>query len=174
MSTAPKGGTSHHRFLTGLERYIDQADYNADLRYRGRWQMPGRFVDHQSAPDIDWIRDRFEDGAAVWLSLGYYREGDRPGELQRIGGHFVTVAGYGIDADGSADRDALILHDSDDGGGSVIQRHHLSFEELRTGTFVDRDGKPTTDTEGHLVVKKGYRLRRGIIAIIDSAISLEL
>ncbi len=174
MSTAPKGGTSHHRFLTGLERYIDQTSYRARLRYRGRWEMPNRFVDDQRAPDIDWIRDQFDDGAAVWLSIGFYEEGSMPGELKRIGGHFVTLAGYGIDADGSADRDVLILHDSDDGGGTQIQRRYLGFDELRHGTFINRNGDATNDADGHLVVKSGYRLRSGIIAIIYTAISLEL
>ena len=174
MSTAPKGGTSHHRFLTGLERYIEQASYNATLRYRGRWQMEDRFVDSLSAPDISWIRDQFDDGAAVWLSIGFYEEGSTPGELKRIGGHIVTVAGYGVDANGSADRDMLILHDSDDDGGTEIQRQYLGFEELRRGHFTNRDGDHAGDADGHLVVKSGYRLRSGIVAIIDSAISLEL
>lgn len=174
MSTAPKGGTSHHRFLTGLERYIEQANYDARLRYRGRWQMKDRFVDSLTPPDVSWIREQFDDGAAVWLSIGFYREGSVPNELSRIGGHIVTVAGYGVDADGSADRDMLILHDSDDTTSTEIQRLHLSFEELRLGTFVNRDGEHAGDAEGHLVVKKGYRLKSGIVAIIDSAMSLEL
>jgi len=174
MSTAPKGGTTQHRFLTGLENYIKQADYNATLRYRGRWQMKERFVDSLSPPDISWIREQFDDGAAVWLSIGFYKEGSSPGELSRVGGHIVTVAGYGLDADGSADRDVLILHDSDDNGGAVIQRHYLGFEELRQGTFLDGNGDRAGDADGHLMVKSGYRLRNGIVAIIDTAISLEL
>jgi hypothetical protein len=174
MSTAPKGGTSHHRFLTGLERYIDQADYNARLRYRGRWQMEDRFVDSLSPPDVEWIRDQFDDGAAVWLSIGFYEEGSSPGELHRLGGHIVTVAGYGVDADGSPDRDIVILHDSDDNGGTQIQRQYLAFEELRDGTFVNPDGSNGGDVSGHMQVVRGYNLRRNIIAIIDSAISLEM
>ncbi len=174
MSTAPKGGTSHKKFLTGLERYIEKANYSATLRYRGRWPIPERFVDRQSAPNIDWIRDQFDDGAAVWLSIGFYQEGNLPGELKRIGGHFVTLAGYGVDASGSADRDVLILHDSDDGGGTEIQRHHLGFKELRRGKFVDYNDHPLGDVDGHLFVSRGYPLRSGLIAIIDSAISLEL
>lgn len=174
MSTAPKGGTSHKKFLTGLERYIDKANYSATLRYRGRWPIPNRFIDRQEAPGIDWIREQFDDGSAVWLSIGFYEEGKLPGELKRVGGHFITVAGYGLDANGSADRDILILHDSDDGGGARIQRHYLSFEELRQGRFVDANGRPTADADGHLVVSRGYPVRRGLIAVIDSAISLEL
>ena len=174
MSTAPKGGTSHHRFLTGLERYIEQADYNARLRYRGRWRMEDRFVDDLSPPDVDWIREQFDDGAAVWLSIGFYEEGSAPGELRRLGGHIVTVAGYGVDADGSPDRDVVILHDSDDNGGSVIQRHYLAFEDRRDGTFILPDGSHGGDVGGHMQVIRGYNLRSDIIAIIDSAMSLEM
>ncbi|NNE24299.1 MAG: hypothetical protein HKN11_16995 [Rhizobiales bacterium] len=174
MSTAPKGGTSHHNFLTGLERYIEQANYDARLRYRGRWQMKERFVDSLTPPDVNWIREQFDDGAAVWLAIGFYREGSASGDLRRVGGHIVTVAGHGVDADGSADRDTLILHDSDDTASTEIRRLYLSFAELRRGTFVKRNGERAGDADGHIVVTKGYRLKSGIIAIIDSAMSLEL
>ena len=174
MSTAPKGGTSKHRFLTGLENYISESGYSADLSYRGRWKMPSRFGAGQSVPDIDWITDEFEDGNAVWLAIGFYREGKMPGDLQRIGGHIVTVAGYGVDASGAPERDTLILHDSDDGGGTEIQRIFLQTQTLRKGHFVDRKGNRAGDAQGHLVATSGYRLRSGILAIIDSAVSLDL
>lgn len=172
MSTAPKGGTTNSRFLTGLENYAETAGYNASLSFRGRWEMPSRFGGGGDVPTMDWIVDEFDSGHALWLGIGFYTEGKLPGEYVRISGHMVTVAGYGVGEDGSPDRDTLILHDSDDGGRGV-QRIYLRTEAIRDGQFVERDGGKN-DARDHLLVTDGYRLRNGYFAIIDSAISLGL
>ncbi len=174
MSTAPKGGTTPEKFLVGLENYAESAGYRANLDYRGRWKMPSRFGGGQDIPDLDWITGEFDDGHAIWLAIGFYEPGKLPGEYRRIGGHMVTVAGYGVGPDGAPDRDTVILHDSDDGGGTQIQRVYLTTEEIRQGDFVDRNGRKLARADGHLMATGGYRLRRGIVAIIDSAISLGL
>jgi hypothetical protein len=174
MSTAPKGGTSPGRFLAGLENYANHVGYLADIGYRGRWEMPSRFGGGGDIADLDWIIEQFDDGNALWLAIGFYEEGDLPGELRRIGGHMVTVAGYGVDENGDAEHGTLVLHDSDDGGATEIQRIYLRTKALREGWFMDPSNKRAAEADGHLVVTHGYRLRNGVIAIIDSAISLGL
>ncbi len=136
--------------------------------------MPSRFGGGGDIPDLDWITEQFDDGNALWLAIGFYRQGKLPGEFHRIGGHMVTVAGYGIDENGDAERDTLVLHDSDDGGGTQLQRIYLRTAALRNGWFMDSNDERTVETNGHLMVTHGYHLRSGVIAIIDSAISLGL
>ncbi len=173
MSTAPKGGTTNGRFLAGLENYAEEAGYRASLDFRGRWEMPSRFGGGGNIPSLDWIIDQFDDGNALWLGIGFYVEGKLPGQYVRVAGHMVTVAGYGVDENGDPERNTLILHDSDDGGGTEIQRLYLRTEPLRDASFVSRDGE-LSDARDHLFVSHGYRLRNGYFAIIDSAISLGL
>ena len=174
MSTAPKGGTSPSRFLIGLENYTKHAGYSADISYRGRWQMPSRFGGGGDVPDYDWITEQFDDGNALWIAIGFYEEGNLTGELKRVGGHMVTIAGYGVDEHGDPESSTLILHDSDDRQSSEIQRIYLRTESLRGGWFLNADEERATEADGHLAVTGGYRLRSGIIAIIDSAIALGL
>jgi hypothetical protein len=173
MSTAPKGGTSLARFMHGLSGYIADAGYSSKIAYRGRWPMPSKYGRIEvGVPDIEYIQDKFSSGAAVFLSLGYYNEGDRHGELKRGAGHFVTVVGFGVDKSGNVDRDYVVLHDPGDGTRSVTKRY-LKLELLRQGTFVDRKGNES-DASEHLVVTDGMRLRNYSTIIIDAVVALDL
>lgn len=174
MSTAPKGGTSHVKFMSGLSSFISDAGYSSKLSYQGRWRMPGKFgkID-VAAPDIYNIQDKFSSGAAVFLSIGFYKEGDAPGELKRLSGHFVTVVGYGVDARGNVDRDMVVVHDPGDRRSPDVKKRYLGLEKLRSGRFVNRRGDES-DASEHLKITKGMRLRNGIVGVIDAVIALEL
>ena len=174
MSTAPKGGTSHVKFMQGLSSYISDAGYSSTITYRGRWKMPGKYGRIEvGAPDIETIHDQFSSGSAVFLSIGYYKEGDRPGELKRVGGHFVTVVGFGVDRDGNIDRNSVILHDPGDKASAGVEKRYLRLGELRSGRFVDRRGNETEAGE-HLKILDGMNLRDGYIGVIDAVVALDL
>lgn len=174
MSTAPKGGTSHVKFMKGLSGYISDAGYSSKITYRGRWNMPKKFGKIEvGAPDIYSIQDKFAAGSAVFLSIGYYKEGDRPGELKRIGGHFVTVVGYGVDKNGSVDRDMVVLHDPGDRRSPNVKKRYLRLEAMRQGRFVNRRGDESNAGE-HLKIVEGMNLRRSIVGVIDAVVALDL
>ncbi|HHI81600.1 MAG TPA: hypothetical protein ENJ99_00445 [Rhizobiales bacterium] len=174
MSTAPKGGTSHSRFLQGLSRFVSDAGYASKITYWGRWQMPSKYGRiNITAPDIYAIQDSFSSGSAVFLSIGFYKQGSRVNEWQRIGGHFVTVVGYGVDENGNVDRDMVILHDPDDGRTGKVQKRFLRLEEMRNGTFIDRRGNEA-DASGHMKVTGGMRLKEGYMAVVDAVVALDL
>jgi len=174
MSTAPKGGTSQAKFMQGLSSYISDAGYSSKLTYRGRWPMPEKFGRIQiGAPDHESIQDQFSDGAAVFLSIGFYEEGDRPGELKRIGGHFVTVVGYGVDKNGKMDRDTVILHDPGDKADKGVEKRYLRLEPMRSGRFINWRGDEI-DAGDYLKIADGMDLRKGVIGVIDAVMALDL
>ncbi len=174
MSTAPKGGTSHVKFMQGLSSYISDAGYSSKISYRGRWRMPKKYGRvESSAPDILDIHEKFSGGAAVFLSIGFYEEGSRPGELRRIGGHFVTVVGVGVDKNGNIDRDTVILHDPGDKASAGVEKRYLRLEKMRRGRFVDSRSNEV-DAGDHLKIVDGMNLRRGVVGVIDAAIALDL
>lgn len=174
MSTAPKGGTSHVKFMQGLSAYIRDVGYSSKITYRGRWRMPGKYGRIEvGAPDIQSIQDKFSSGSAVFLSIGYYTEGDRPGELKRIGGHFVTVVGFGVDANGNVDRDMVVLHDPGDRRSPDVKKRYLRLEEIRGQRFVNGRGQES-DADGHLKITDGMALRRGLVGVIDAVVALDL
>jgi hypothetical protein len=174
MSTAPKGGTSQVKFMQGLSSYITDAGYSSKITYRGRWKMPKKFGRIEvGAPDIYTIQEKFSGGSAVFLSIGYYKEGDRSGELKRIGGHFVTVVGFGVDKNGNVDRDMVVLHDPGDRRSPDVKKRYLRLEEIRNGRFVNRRGQESEARE-HLKIVGGMNLRRGIVGVIDAVVALDL
>ncbi len=174
MSTAPKGGTSHVKFMQGLSSYISDAGYSSKISYRGRWNMPKKYgrID-VGAPDIYSIQDKFSNGSAVFLSIGYYKEGDRPGELKRIGGHFVTVVGFGVDKNGNVDRDMVVLHDPGDRRSPDVKKRYLRLEQMRRNRFINRRGDES-DASEHLKITEGMNLRRGVVGVIDAVVALDL
>lgn len=174
MSTAPKGGTSHVKFMSGLSAFIADAGYSSKIFFQGRWRLPSKYgrID-VAAPALETIQDKFSSGSAVFLSIGYYQHGDRPGELKRLGGHFVTVVGYGVDERGNVDRDMVVLHDPGDRRSPNVKKRYLRLEKLRNGRFVDRRGGET-DASEHLKISEGMRLRDGIVGVVDAVIALDL
>lgn len=174
MSTAPKGGTSHLKFMQGLSSYISDAGYSSTITYRGRWPMPKKYGRIETrAPDLDAIHEQFSDGAAVFLSIGFYEEGSRPGEWKRVGGHFVTVVGFGIDKNGNVDPDTVILHDPGDKASAGVEKRYLLLEEMRRGRFIDGRGNES-EARDHLKIADGMDLRRGVIGVIDAVVALDL
>ena len=174
MSTAPKGGTSPVKFMQGLSSYISDAGYSSKITFRGRWALPKKYGRVEvGAPDIYSIQDKFSSGSAVFLSVGFYKEGDRPGELKRISGHFVTVVGFGVDEKGNVDRDMVVLHDPGDRRSPSVKKRYLRLEEMRGNRFVNRRGDES-DASGHLKITEGMRLRSGIIGVIDAVVTLDL
>ncbi|MEO1293289.1 MAG: hypothetical protein AAFV62_10735 [Pseudomonadota bacterium] len=172
MSTAPKGGTSIGRFLTGLDGYVAQQGYKARLHYRGVWRVERRFHDGDAPPDIDWMIRRFDRNEAVWATVGFYQQSGRD-EYSRIGGHFITMVGYGVDARGRNNRKVVVFHDSDDGDDAARARH-LKLSPMQDGWIVHRDGRRGKEAKGILRIDEGYTLKPGVVALIDSAIAFSL
>ena len=169
MSTAPKGGTALARFVTGLEAYVRDAGYRPRVSLRAASQRAG-----SPPPDLAFITDAFSGGAGVWLSIGFFAEGRNPDEWTPLGGHLVTLAGFGVDPDGRTNRDMLVLHDPDDDATGAVEPRHVEVARLRRGWFTDGSGNRVAEAAGHLEIVAGYRLKPGVRAVVLAAVVLEL
>lgn len=125
-----------------------------------------------SPPDIDWMIRRFDRNEAVWATVGFYQQSGRD-EYSRIGGHFITMVGYGVDARGRNNRKVVVFHDSDDGDDAARARH-LKLSPMQDGWIVHRDGRRGKEAKGILRIDEGYTLKPGVVALIDSAIAFSL
>lgn len=172
MSTAPKGGTTFDRFLFGLERYALQVGYRPVVAYRGRWPMPARFRAGPGPVDRAWMVREFDYDRVVWASIGFY-ETMRGQGLRRVGGHMITMVGYGRGPNGRVDHDAVSFHDSDDRSDRVRQLH-LKLQPRWRGALVDRSGRRVDDVGQMLEIVAGLSLRDDVTALIDGAASLTL
>jgi hypothetical protein len=174
MSTAPKGGTNLQKFVNGLSSFVEQSGYRASIEAHGPWRFRNVSRSNVGAPDMHNIKSDFAQGAGVWISVGFFREGNRSGDLQRIGGHMTTMAGFGVNEKGATDRDVIILHDPDDGHSANVQRRYLHPERIRNAFYVDSKGKQITSLDDFLDVSSAFNLRRGYRAILLHVFVLDL
>ena len=174
MSTAPKGGTNLQKFVNGLSSFIKQSGYNASIETYGPWRYRNVARSNIGAPDMHEIRSEFAQGAGVWISVGFFREGNRSSDLQQIGGHMTTMAGFGVNERGATDRDVIILHDPDDGHSANVQRRYLHPERIRNAFFVDSKGKQIARLDDYLDVSRAFNMRRGYRAILMHVFVLDM
>lgn len=174
MSTAPKGGTNLQKFVDGLSEFIRKSGYRPSLEAHGPRRYRNVNRNHQGAPDMFKIRSEFARGAGVWISIAFFKESNRSGELQRIGGHMTTMAGFGVNETGATDRDVIILHDPDDGHRASVQRRYLHPERIRSAFQVDKNGRQIARLDDFLDVSGAFNMRRGYRAILMHVFVLDM
>ncbi len=84
MGTAPGAGTNVFNLAAGIQQYI------ANQGLAGQYT-----VTVQNKPTFAWVEDEVRRSEDVILLLGFYQEipGLPPSLAERVGGHYVTVAG---------------------------------------------------------------------------------
>jgi hypothetical protein len=82
MGTTPVGGTSVHNLAAGISQYIT-----------GTVGAGQYTVNKVKAPPFPWVADEVRRSEDVILLLGFYQLFGNPPTPERIGGHYVTVAG---------------------------------------------------------------------------------
>ena len=174
MSTAPKGGTNLQKFVNGLSSFIKQSGYSASIEAHGPWRFRNVTRNNVGAPDMYKIRSEFANGAGVWISVGFFKEGNRSGDLQRIGGHMTIMAGFGVNEKGATDRDVIILHDPDDGHSANVERRYLHPERIRNAFYVDSNGRQITRLDDYLDVSGAFNMRSGYRAILLHVFVLDM
>jgi uncharacterized repeat protein (TIGR01451 family) len=84
MGTTPGTGTNVNNLAAGIQQYI------ATQGLAGQYT-----VTLQTKPTFEWVEDEVRRSEDVILLLGFYQEipGQPPSYAERVGGHYVTVAG---------------------------------------------------------------------------------
>lgn len=170
-------GTGAGLVLEGLSRYLRDRGYGGhSLLYQG-WRLhPRHHSAGESRPSLGWIKRGVGDAeSVVWLNLGWYAHDPREDTWRRLGGHWVTVVGYGVDAAGRADPEVLLLQDPAPRAGDAPAVEHVRFVLLRGGTLTgSREGLPRS-AAGYYVTSEGMHVRAGATAaILDGAVWLRL
>ena len=112
MNTDPKIGTGPSRVLRGIAVYMMEKGYgDATLAYQGWRKVHEAFDTGLKTPDLDLIKEGLRGESGVWLNLGWYHYDKETGQYSRLGGHWVTLVGYGEDNEGAPDPRMLVIHD---------------------------------------------------------------
>lgn len=113
MKTKDGVGTSMPNVVAGAKQYVESRGYKVvRTEFQGWRSAPasGALSRTSAHPDLEAIKAAVADRTtAVWINVGWYAKGEKPNEWKRVGGHWVTVVGYGLDADGNKKPNTLIL-----------------------------------------------------------------
>lgn len=180
MDTVEKDGTSPPRLMAGVQRLAEDSGYKViRLEQQGWKEATAQFPQGAEMPSLNWIKDGLSaKGGAVWLNVGWYKADAKTNEYRRIGGHWVTLVGYGKDRDGKEDSLTFMIHDPAPRTGMKPLTQWVRFDPLEKG-FLQRDLSTTKvqrrAAKGFFEMKGEMKLKTNAdVAILDAAVVLEL
>lgn len=169
-------GTLAIGIMRGVDRYVARADYRCKrLEYRGWRPLFGSYKSSGEFPDLKWMKEIVCDpGGALWLNVGFYEYDKELSNYNRMGGHWVTVVGYGVDAKGRKDPSILIIHDPSPRSGDTLSHQYCHTVKIEDGSSLNgTDAGLPRSANGQYMIQDGLRAWRGTDrTIIDSAVGL--
>ncbi len=175
MDTTLESGTSPWGILQGVSRYLHDCGYEySELSYEGWRAVPSQFNTGLKRPQLDWIEAGLKENSAVWLNIGWYMYSPETREYTRVGGHWVTLAGFGVDKNGKEDSSILIIHDPGSRSGYKFSNDFAKVVRIGSGRLVGGAGK-SHDAAGFFKLTGGMKIHPDLdAAILDGAIRLIL
>ena len=175
METRLDEGTSPAALLEGVAQFIKDCGYRySKLQYEGWRQHPSQFDTGVVAPNLDWIKSGLLPGdSAVWLNLGWYRHDRKTDRYERLGGHWITLVGFGADKNGKEDPNSLVVHDPAKLGQSG-RNEYIRVEKIAAGQIHGASGV-FVNAAGFHKIADGLNLRNeSDVAILDGAVVLQM
>jgi len=181
MKTDPDRGTSPWLVVQGVNKYILQCGYTVEtLEYQGFRKVGPDFDSGETAPSLSWIRKALrQPNSAVWLNIGWYKyDADRDVYLRK-GGHWITLVGCDVDAQGHADPGALVVHNPSPKGGLSTHHDVIRAEALDSGTLVNSgtapfDGLPRDAAGFYKITGEISGKPSAETIILDGAVALQI
>jgi hypothetical protein len=176
MKTHAVNGTGTKGLIRGVEEFLRRRDLEGySLRYQGWRSHPEGHGTGVKIVELDWMREAIAAGGAVWINLGWYAEkDDAKGDFVRVGGHWVTVVGYGRDENDKADADVFLIHDPATRAGARPSVEYVRMTQLEGGRMMGRaSGKFLRNLKGMHRMAGGMHIKSiADCAIIDGAVAM--
>ena len=161
MNTNLQTGTGVGGVVEGLARYIEDRGYEYRfLKYEGWRKHPHRFGSGVAVPELSWMREGLKGNSAVWLNVGWYRYSASTEEYTRIGGHWVTLAGYGLDRKGKEDSSILIIHDPATRAGGNPAHEYVRVKPISSGMLTGKNYGLPCAAKGYYVMGGGMHVKK--------------
>ncbi len=170
-------GANVSRMIRGANRYVTEQGYRASFAFQG-WRTVAAEYRQGKYPEPLWIAENLEGPRAVWINIGWYRYEEATDTYDRQGGHWVTVVGCGIDADGNRDSNILIIYDPSPRSGYQRRADYVRWDRLDSGRLSGPGWVPNDPgmARGLLRLSGGLEIntRRGDTALLDGVLVMTL
>ena len=163
-----RNGIGPFAAMKGIERFVRERGYEARLEWQG-WRRGGQYAT-AGAVDADWLRQGVMGQSNVVINVGWYRYDPDEHLYARIGGHYMTLAGYRQEDTGFV----YLIHDPAPRSGPGKVTHEARLLPIRSGRLApwkQYGGRPAA---GHHRIE-GIMIRSTAdVAILDGAIRLTI
>lgn len=174
MNTDLDEGTGTSELMRGSKKYIESMGHRVEsFLYQGWRSHPQEFSSGVSVPNIDWMKAGIHSRGAVWINVGWYDYNASSSTYKRIGGHWVTMVGYGVNQSGRYDSTSIIVHDPANRAGFDFENEYVTLTPLRSGTLTgNKTGLPRS-AKGYLRTTGGMHIKSSAdVGIIDGVVRL--
>lgn len=178
MDTSADDGTEVTNVLRGIKRYVLDHGYAINqLSYQGFRLIDPEFDSGFRYPRLSWIKRCINGKSAVLLNLGWYKFNPHSFAYVRMGGHWVTLVGYGVDDLNQKAESTLIVHNPSQLAGPSFHNDCLKLVRIDYGVLVSRKGYygfPRPATGFYKIVTGLPPIHDCDTAILEGAVWLEL
>ena len=169
-----RGGTSVVDIMRGLYKYVLECGYiPVSFRYQGWRTHPKVFSTQVRTPDLNWIKSGIVGSSLECLNVGFYKYDPGTKIYKRTGGHWVSLAGYGVDKNGAKDPSVLLIHDPASRDGLKKRTDYVKIAPIKEGYLQSRYGNPFAAKGFHRIVS-GLKITGERIGIIDGAVVMRM
>jgi hypothetical protein len=169
-------GTGMFGLFRGVSKYIKDKGYEHKyFKYQGWRNHPRELSFNVDIPKLNWLKKGLRGNSAVWLNVGWYKYNPKTNDYLRIGGHWVTLVGYGVDSHGKENSNILIIHDPSSRAGKDFSHEYVQVKLIKTGRLTgDKKGLPRS-AKGYYKLRGGMHIKKTAgFAILDGAIVLKM
>lgn len=178
MDTEVHRQTGTPAVIRGLGRFLEEKGYSVRLTYQGWRRVEKKFREGWPWPDLDRVKRSLQRDSLVMLNVGWYRHDADKDVYRRSGGHWLTLAGYGVDEKGQPDAEVLLIHDSSPRAGMEPAVEYVRATPLESGRLSGNSSMPkgVNSAVGFYRLGGGMHLNseRGDICILDGAVVVSL
>jgi len=172
-------GTSVNRLLEGVKTYVIDKGYAFHtIKYQGWKYHYSEYSTMNDKPDLNWIRNAIDGNGVAWLNIGWYTYNNYTNTYTRIGGHWVTLVGYGHNGYSDSNPNYLIIHDPAsraDKYGACFSNEYILPVRIFNGTLEgDEYGLPKS-ANGYYKLTDGMHINSSAdFAILDGAVAARI
>ncbi len=146
------------------------------MSYQGLRSNLSEFDTGVRSPRLPLLKQGIIGKSGVWLHIGWYQHNAQSGTYVRVGGHWITLVGYGVDRDGKPANNWFIVHNPSPRAGQIFHNDFIRLEPI-SGVLVSRRGLlgfPRPAWGFYRIIGDLNPIAGSHTAILESAITLEL
>lgn len=169
MGTNADNGTPPADLVRGMADYLrDHGRQDYQLHYHGIRPVPPAYLEREGPPDVRELIDAVDDRRFAVLNIGWYKRVN--GRLARIGGHWVTFAGW----ESVNGRHHLVVHDPANRPYWEPAAISLRLKKIKRGILFDDVDQWSHDARGfHVLHGPINRLPGSDYALLEGAVFIE-